>query len=541
MIGERKILKRVPILLLTLIFLSLFFCWPVYSFRVRFGADYLFQSRDESEQELIQTYDIIARKRVNPLYDLKIKFQFRSEKGDENEDRMQNLPSLLLNFGNRVVGLNLGISEDNIHETDRKYDLSREFITFTWRPYQLPKFTLQYHSEEKKLEYEDSDNERQIDKEKRLIFREDYGISLGIFHFDHSLTLEKKKVEDPNSGNPLYDIRDLHNRGGINYKISFLDSRLNIYSDYELSHHDKKNEELKNEYRSIEHKINVRLKGVPSRQVKVYYNVFWGDLKKWPDPERQTSLGNSLKTEVLPHKYIKTIFDVAHDTRRETKDDERNSLLTYGVRLEPKIPGLIFDPNIPMPPMNTSLLFTSSLHKTDGEPRYRSNSFLLKGSTELYKGFEIRTDLEFINKRNYDNDGGYDDRHEENFRIDASLDLRQDLQYYFRTENTWEEDAFDGKFWHLITYRPVDQFFLTLDHTIDYSYPKNDSSYSFRVGWAPVPKLRFEGKYQSNNEGAEETVSTKININLTKTLKFRLEYEYPSDDQVISFRFTFRT
>jgi len=456
------------------------------------------------------------------------------------------LPSLLINFGNRLIGLNLGFSKDNIYEEDKNYDLTRKYTTFTWSPYRLPKITLQYQEEKRDIEKEDDlIKENKTDTEKRVVLRDDYRLSFGIFQFDHSFTLEKKEVRDPNTESYDYDNHDLHNKGRLDYRVSTMDSRFELLSDYEISHHDKRNEETESDYRSIEQRINVRLNGTPNQKVKVSYNVFWGELEKWPDYDQQRSLGNSLKTEVLPYQYLKTILDVSHDNRWQTEDDTRRSTFVYGLRLEPEIPGLLFDPGIPMPPLKTSLLVSSAVNKKDGRLDRQTNSALLKGSTELYKGFELRIDLQLIDTKGYEGDKTL----EKNIKIDAGLDLRDDLKYYFRNDNNWTEqkqkelssDKFEGKFWHFITYRPVDQFFISIDHKINYGDYANDS-YSYRIGWAPAPKLRLEARYQSaSDQDRDKSFSSEMNINITRTLKFRIKYTYPSEDQVISFRFTLKT
>ena len=239
-------------------------------------------------------------------------------------------------------------------------------------------------------------------------------------------------------------------------------------------------------------------------------------------------------------------MDVSHDNRWDIEDDERRSTLVYGLRLEPKIPGLLFDPDVPMPPVKTSLLVSSALNKKNGQLDRQTNSALLKGSTELYKGFKVRVDLQLIDTKDYEGDTTL----EKNVKIDAGLDLRDDLKYYFRNDNTWTEqkqrglssdNKFEGEFWHFITYRPIDQFFLSIDNKIIYG-DNPDDSYSYRIGWAPAPKIRLEARYQSASEqDRDKYFSSEVNINITRTLKLRIKYTYPSEDQLISFRFTLKT
>jgi len=202
-----------------------------------------------------------------------------------------------------------------------------------------------------------------------------------------------------------------------------------------------------------------------------------------------------------------------------------------------------------MPPLKTSLLLNSSLNRENGKSEdreYRTNSALLKGSTEIYRGVEVRTDMEVIHTKYYNNQN---EKWEEDIKIDISFDLREDLKYYFRNENDWiksEQDdqqgasvphqAFDGKIRQLITYRPAEQLFLTLDNKVEYG-DIPDVTYSCRIGWVPVPKIRLETRYQYK----DKYFSSEMNVNITKTLKFRIKYTYPSDDQVISFRFTLKT
>jgi len=553
------------ILLLALIILVFSFARLGYSQQVSFGVDYLFEKYRQpevgSEIRFTQIYDIMLEKSVRPLYDLKFKFQFRSESGSEeqkrngisqNRNRLQNLPSLSLHLGNPVVGLDSGFSKDNIREKDLNYDLARGYSTLIWKPFYLPKFTVQYQDEKRDMSTQEDNGD-----EKKLIMRDDYRLALGIFVLSHSYAVEKREVSKNNNLDiQNYDNHDLNNKGQINYQFSGLDSRVQLNSDYELSHHDKKDEEANNIYRSLEQRANFRFHGLPSQNTAVHYNLFLGEIQKWTEHDRQRSVENNLKTELLPYKYLKTTLEVSHDNHWETSgragygSDIRNSVLTYGLRLEPKIPGLIMsgagDPNNSgaMPPLKTSLTLSSSLNRENGNLQYRTNSALLKGSTEVYRGVEVRTDLEIDNTRDfYDQD----EKWEEDIKVDTSFDLRDDLKYFFRNENKWTKynqevtiRTFDGNIWHLITYRPADQLFLTIDNKLEYGDIDN-VTYSYRIGWVPAPKLRIEARYQYAEAADDKYFSSEMNINITKTLKFRLKYTYPSDDQVISFRFTLKT
>jgi hypothetical protein len=389
--------------------------------------------------------------------------------------------------------------------------------------------------------------------EKKLILRDDYQLTLGIFTFSHSYAVEKEEIDkDINIDVQNYDNHDMNNKGRVNYQFSGVDSRLQLNTDYEISHHDKKDEEANNTYRSLEQRANFRFNALPSRNTAVHYTLFLGEIQKWSEDDRQRSIENNLKTEILPIENLKTTLEVSHDNHWETSDDIRNSVLTYGLRLEPKIPGLIMsaaggDPNSPaaMPPVKTSLFLSSTLNRENGKPEYRTNSALLKGSTEVYRGVEVRTDFEVDNTRNYYDQ---DEKWEEDLKLDASFNLRDDLKYFFRNENKWTKynqeipiHTFDGNIWHLITYRPADQLFLTIDNKIEYGDIDN-VTYSYRIGWVPAPKLRLEGRYQYAEATDDKYFSSEMNINITKTLKFRIKYTYPaSDDQVVSFRFTLKT
>jgi len=547
--------ERSQVLLVVFIALALAFARSGYGQQIRLGVDYLYEKRQEpdnkNENNFIQTYDLILEKTLRPLYDLRFKFQFRSEQGDERRDRLQNLPSLSLNLGNEVVRLNSGFSKDSIREQDMDYDLTRGQSTFIWSPFRLPRFTVQYRSEKRDMGEEEGSG-----KEKGVLVREDYDLAVGIFTLSHSYAVEKERVRDEDTldsqNNALaeeeeYHNYDLYNRGQINYQFSALDSRLHLNSSYELSHHDKRDEEAKNSYRLLEQKANFRFSGLPSHTTAVHYNLVLGETQKWSEDDRQRSVGNNLRTEILPMRHLKTILEASHDNQWETKDDERHSVLTYGLRLEPQVPGLLLDPNIPMPPLKTSLLLSSSLSKNNGQSEYRTNSALLKGSTEIYPGVEVRSDFELINTKDYQD---RDKKWEEEIKIDTSFALRDDLKYYLRDENRWTQfdqgggvssvNTFEGELWHMITYRPADQLFLTLDNKIEYGDIKN-KYYNYRIGWVPVPKLRIEARYQTAEETKDKYFSSELNIDMTRTLKLRIKYTYPSDDQVISFRFTLKT
>jgi len=529
-----------------------------YSQQISLGADYLFEKYRQvepqtgSENRFTQLYDVTVEKSVQPLYDLKFKFEFRSESGsqEENGNRLQNLPSLALHLGNPVVGLDSGFSKDSIREKDTHYDLTRGYSTLIWKPSYLPKFTVQYQDEKRNMdELEDSGTE------KKLIMRDDYQLALGIFVLSHSYAVEKKEVTQEDTGDINdYGNHDLNNKGQISYQFSGLDSRMQLNSDYEISHHDKRDEEANNTYRSLEQKANFRFRGLPSQRASVYYNLFLGEIQKWSEHDRQRSVENNVKTELLPLRNLRTTFEVSHDNRWETSDNMRDSVLTYSLRLEPEIPGLIMDPNISgsgarsgsgnMPPLQTSLTLSSSLNRENGKAGYRTNSALLKGSTEVYRGVEVRTDLEINNTKDF---SSQDKEREENLKIDTSFDLRDDLKYYFRNENDWKTSyqetpirIFDGNVWHMITYRPADQLFLTIDNKLEYG-DMPQTAYSYRIGLVPAPKLRLEARYQYSDVSEDKYFSSEMNIDITKTLKFRVKYTYPSTDQVISFRFTLRT
>ncbi|MGA1874188.1 MAG: hypothetical protein ACMUIA_01120 [bacterium] len=536
--GGASIIKKRCLFSAIWILASAFFAGSSYSQQIKLGADYLYEKNKQTGDSFVQTYDVILQKRLNPLYDVKLKFQLRSEHGYEDEDRKQTLPALSLHLGNRLVSLNSGYSEDSIHEEDKKYDVTRGYTTLIWCPSPWPRFTVQYQAEEKDLD--DGNN-----TEKRLILRDDYKISFGIFQFNQSLTWEKKSLWDPNSGRRDYDNHDLHNRGRIDYQTSALDERLQLHTQYELTHHEKEDED--EDYRSVEQKVDFRLHGIPSRQARVTYNALWGELRKQPDDERRINFGNSLKTELLPFQYLRTNLDVSYDKSWETLEtkNDTTSMLTYGLKIEPKIPGLLFNPDIPMAPVSTSLLLSSTLHKINGEP-YRMYSASLEGAAELYRGFELRTDFEINHKKGYDGS----ETLMETIMVDAKLDLRDDLTYYFRNENEWtprykqeglpNERKFQGEVWHLITYRPIDQFFLTFDNKLKYG-DIDKFFHNYRIEWAPAPKWRLEARYQSENLGGDKSFSSEVNINLTKTLRLRIKYTYPTEDEIISLRFTIKT
>ncbi|MEW5800841.1 MAG: hypothetical protein AB1847_01935 [bacterium] len=534
-----------PVIIVIAVF---FLVSPCYCQLIRLGVDYLYEKRPETEEtseyRFTQIYDVILEKSVRPLYDLQFKIQFRSEKEEDTKNRVQNLPSVALHLGNQVLRLDSGYSKDSIREQDLNYDLARGYSTFIWKPFYLPKITVQYQTEDKDL-----DEKEDSGREKRLILRDDYRLAMGIFVLSHSFAIEKREVTSDDTGDTVdYDNHDLNNRGQINYQFSAFDSRLQVNSDYELSHNEKQDEEANNTYRSLEQKANLRFHVLPGHDTAVYYNLFLGEIQKMSEHDRERSVGNSIKTEFLPLTYLKTTLEASHDNHWDSQDDIRNSVLTYGLRLEPEIPGLFLA--LPMPPLKTSLLLSSSLNEINGEPDYRMNSALLKGSTEIYHGVEIRTDFELINAKDYND---HDEKWEKDIKFDASFDLRQDLKYYFRNENDWISieqkdqegerttvDTFDGEIWHLITYRPADQLFLTFDNKLTYG-DTHTVTYSYRVGWVPVPKLRLEAQYQSSDTNEEKYFSSEMNFNITKTLKFRFKYTYPSDDQVVSFRFTLKT
>ncbi|MEW6380639.1 MAG: hypothetical protein AB1611_13675 [bacterium] len=557
--------RRGQVLLAVLIIVSLSFASSGYSQQIRLGADYLFEKVQEpdnkDEYNFIQTYDLILEKPLRPLYDLKFKLQLRSESADRDTAEAENknrgweskyLPSFSLHLGNDVMGLDSGFSKDSIHEQDMDYDLTRKHATFVWSPFRLPRFTVQYQKEDRDLSDEEGSG-----MQKGVTLREDYELVLGIFTLSHSYAVERERVieegddagslhKEDDSG-PDYHNYDLHNRGQIGYQFSAFDSRLQLNSNYELSHHDKKDEEANNSYRLLEQKANFRFTGLPGKNTALHYNLVLGETRKWSEQDRERTLGNNLRIDVLPHEHLRSMLEVSHDNRWEAKEDERNSELTYGLRIEPEIPGLLLDPNVPMPPLKTSLLLSSSLTKDNGRLEYRTNSALLKGSTEVYRGVEIRTDFEVINTKDFQDQ---DKKWEENIKIDTSFALREDLKYYLRNENRWiRQDqgeelssvrTFEGEVWHMITYRPADQLFLTLDNNIEYG-DIDERLYGLRIGWLPVPKVRLEARYQTAETEEDEYFSSEMNINMTKTLKFRIKYTYPSDDQVISFRFTLKT
>ena len=135
---------------------------------------------------------------------------------------------------------------------------------------------------------------------------------------------KRKKSLKENTGDINdYDNHDLNNKGQIGYQFSGLDSRLQFNSDYELSHHDKKDEDANNIYRSLEQRANFRFRGLPSQNTAVHYNLFLGEIQKWTEHDRQRSVENNLKTEILPYRHLKTTLEVSHDNRMGNKRRRR--------------------------------------------------------------------------------------------------------------------------------------------------------------------------------------------------------------------------
>ncbi|MGA1791049.1 MAG: hypothetical protein ACMUIM_06160 [bacterium] len=520
------------------------------------SAEYLWEQKKRKDNkrtsELTQTYELIFSRRLQPLYDASLKFEFRSETRDEGEDkeRTQLLPSLNMRLGNELMNLNLGWSEDTITESRTDTITGEEEVTYTnervfsglaWRPKQLPNILIQFQEEERDY----SGAAGPAPKDTRISINEDYTITLGYLTFDHSFNQDRRDADDR-----VTTTYDLLNTGSIRNRFSFLNNKLDIRTGFESSQGEDKQEDG-DINRTWKNNASFSMIGYPVTWMRPQYQAFWGEDKTSQPDKRDTSIGHNISIFLNPNPYLPSTIGMNYSRTEQGQESGPREVTTYSLRMEPSLQGLIFDPNIPMYPINTSLLVSNSTEESMGggaDPNMGSRqtktwSFLLTGSTTIYQGVDLDLDMGLSRRRNYkDNSRRLAERLDTHINLNLLPSLkgsiRQELEWTKDHGGTIERNDFEGSLETKLIYRPVETFMLDVGNT--QYYDGEDSGYQLNFSWGLTSKVELDGRYQSSTKDREEYFSGELDINMTQTIRLELRYQYPTDDQIMKVQFTIR-
>jgi hypothetical protein len=503
---------------------------------------------DEKKSEFTQIYDLILSRRLRPLYDASLKFEFRSETKEKEEDRekTQLLPSLNMRLGNEMTNLNMGWSKDIITDTDivtgneRDYTHERAYMGFNWRPKWLPHILWQFQGHKRKESREEEPlEEESLEKDDRITFIEEYTLRFGPLTMDHNFD---------------HEIRQIDGNETTNYN---LEDRLYMNTGYELIQDRERENEDEDATDTWKHHVNFNITGHPADWIRPEYKAFWGDIKTdFPDRgettlendlKRETTLEHNLNLLFMPHPYFSSSLGMYYNRLDKSFETWPREVETFSFKMEPQIKGLIFDPNISMYPIMTSILMSSSTERSGGSRESRTLSFLFTGATTIYQGMDLDLDLSVIRWRNYKRDSKRLEK-----RVDSylKLDLLHNLKGSISQKAKWTENEgeniegerryFEGDIDTRIIYRPIGTFMLNVAYMVDYDDRYYSSSWQYSINWRPAPRMEVDLRYQSRSEERDSYFLGELDLYMTHTIHLELRYQSPSDDQRMKVEFTLR-
>lgn len=550
-------------LLFSLAILTFIIIFPISKAQgIEGSVNYIWEERkreDEKKSKFTQIYDLILSRRLRPLYDASLKFEFRSETKENEQDRekTQLFPSLNMRIGNEMTNLNLGWSEDIITEDiitdtdtaagmDREYTHERIYAGLNWRPKWLPHILLQFQGH--KREREESGEEESSERDERITFIEEYTLRFGPLTFEHNFDHEIREID----GNETTTY-DLLNKGNISHRFSFFEDRVYMSTGYELIQ-DREKEEDGNTIDTWKQRVNFSIIGYPSDWMRPEYRAFWGDIKTGLPDRRETTIEHDLDLLFIPHPYFSYTLGMYYNwLDRGLEYLPPTELRTFSLKLEPQIKGLIFDPNMSMYPTKTSILMSRSTEESEGY-KSRIYSFLFAGSTTVYQGVDLDLDLSLVRWRNFRSDSRRIER-----RVDSYLGLEilptlkgsinQKAKWTTNKDSEGERRNFDGDIESRLIYRPVNTFMF--DAAYIFYYDKRDSgwqysdSWQYSISWRPSSKVEIDMRYLTRREEREGYFVEgyfvgELNLNITHTIHLDLRYQSPSDDQRLKAEFKLR-
>jgi len=501
-------------------------------------VDYLWEQRkreDKRTSRFTQIYDVILSRQLQPLYDASVKFEFRSETGEDDEDRekTQVLPALNMRFGNDILNTNLGWGKDTISEEKGTYTNEREFMGVGWRTQWLPNILLQVQEQKRERSWE----ENPAVKETWISLKEDYTLSLGLLTLDHNFNHNKRDTDGRLTSN-----YELINNGKIGHRFSFFEKRLDINTGYELSQRDERQEDGSHKD-TWKHDFLGTITGYPVQWLRPEYNLYWEDIKTSQPDKRENSVGHSLNFLILPHRYLRSNIGMNYNRYDASEDPGPRDVIVYSLKLEPSLQGLLFDPNSTMYPLRTSLLLSSTTDRSEGERQNHTLSMLLTGFTTLYRGIDLDMDAGITQRQNFTDDSK---RLEERLDTHLNLDLMPGLKSSVKQKAEWIQDrgegyegrTFNGDLETRIIYRPVETFLCDAAYTLDYG--GEGDSYEFSIGWRPTSKLEFDVRYQSGDNNSSSFFSGEMDLKVSQTIRLNMRYQHPTTDQSIKLRLTIR-
>ena len=546
---EKSIKRNVSLFMIGPVILALIAIFPVAkAYGLKGSADYQWGEKKVGGKwtaQFTQIYNLIFSRSLQPLYDTSLKFEFRSETSEKtkNRERSQLLPSLNMRLGHEMMNLNLGGSRDTILEEEGIYTNERIYASFGWRPKLLPQILIQYQGEKK------DDNEGPSLRDNQISFKENYTLKLGLITLDHSFNQQTRDIEDEKKKSSTS--YDLVNTANIGQRFSFFNNRLAIGTGYKFSHTRDMDDDgnLKVIKKTGEHNAHFNIIGEPAKWIKPDYKAFWWMIKTdqsdKPDEKnedeseskKETSIGHNINLYLNPHihPYLSSTFGMSYNGSMQSQEEFRE-VTTYSLNISPSIHGLIFDPNIPMYPINTSFLASRSIDKTGGSRQSHTLSFLLTGSITICQGADLNLDMGLTERENFITKSKDSEK-----KIDShlNLDLLPTLKASVRETNEWTGDNyFNGSLETNLIYHPMDTLMLDAGYIIGYG--NKESSYQYNFNWSSTSKLEFDIRHQSDTEGREKYFSIGFNANISPTIRLGLRYQYPTEDQLIDLQFTVR-
>ena len=528
---------------------------------------------NKNKSEFTQIYDLILSRRLQPFYDASLKFEFRSEtKGDNEQDRekTQLLPSLNMKLGNDMTDLNMGWSKDVITDTetytgeDRDYTHEKAYAGLNWRPKWLPHILWQFQRNKRKETW--GNEPRNEESDDRFNFIEDYTLRFGPLTLDHNFDHEIRQIDGNETTN-----YELLNRVNIRPDFSFFDDRLYISTGYELIQDREKKNEDKDTIDAWKNNLNFNATVYPADWIRPELRIFWGDIdtdfpdrtendpnKTENDPDlpdnreiipdqRETTFEHDLTFLLMPHPYFSTTLGVYYnrfDKRLDSLPKKARELGTVSIKLDPQIQGLIFDPNISMYPIMTSILISSSTERNEGRVSH-IQSLLFTGATTIYEGVDFDLDLSLVQRKDPNIKSI-----EEQVDSYLKLDLLPNLKGSVNQKAKWRTDRggsaldeghyFDGDIDSRLIYRPVKTFMIDIAYMVDYDDQIYSDSWQYNINWRPSLKMELDLRYQTGSEDRKRYFLGELNLYMTDAIHLELRYQSPSEDQKLKVEFNMR-